>query len=76
MEGDYFRSTDIVQTAYQIIVSDKDKGIENESNPIWDSGIISSNGTVNIEYKGKTLESNKIIIGKLKFGLIPKLYTQ
>lgn len=65
---------DIVQTAYQIIVSDKEKGIENESNPIWDSGVINSNGTVNIEYEGKTLESNKNYYWKVKVWLDSENY--
>lgn len=60
---------DIVQTAYQIIVSDKEKGIGNENSTLWDSGIMNSNRTVNIEYGGKTLESNKNYYWKVKVWL-------
>ena len=50
---------DVMQVAYRIIVSESEKKMGDEGTTVWDSGIINSNRNVNVEYEGKTLESNK-----------------
>ena len=45
------------QQSYQILVaSDRDK-LNKNSGDMWDSGIVDHNQSVNVSYKGKTLES-------------------
>ncbi|SHI55138.1 alpha-L-rhamnosidase [Tangfeifania diversioriginum] len=46
------------QTAYQIIVGESAKETENETGSVWDSGKISGDETVNVEFSGKPLQSN------------------
>lgn len=49
----------IVQESYRIIVSESLSGVKSMEGNLWDSGKIYSNETVNIKYKGTSLESNK-----------------
>lgn len=52
------KERDIRQTSYQIIVSKEEGGINSKNGDSWDSGIIESDETVNVEYTGTKLESN------------------
>ncbi len=47
------------QLAYQIIVSDQKEDLENETAPVWDSGRVESDNTVNIEYAGSPLAGHQ-----------------
>src|ERR1035437_3390019 len=49
----------ILQSAYQIIVSDVPEDISKGIGKIWDSGKISSDQSTNLEYKGSALQSDK-----------------
>jgi len=55
------------QSAYQVIVS-SDKTLSNkEEGDIWDSGKVMSHYSVNIEYKGNPLKSNKKYFWRVKW---------
>lgn len=60
---------DVMQVAYQIVVSDNKKKIGDGTNILWDSGIIHNDQTLNIKYGGKTLESNKNYYWRVKVWL-------
>lgn len=47
------------QTAYQIIVFNNRNTLDNETTPLWDSGKVTSNQSVNIRYQGPALLSGK-----------------
>ncbi|MEN6323410.1 MAG: family 78 glycoside hydrolase catalytic domain [Proteiniphilum sp.] len=49
----------VKQAEYQIIVCDHQKDIKRRKGTVWDSGIITDDESVNINYKGIPLESNK-----------------
>jgi len=49
----------VYQSAYRIIVGDSKREVDNKKGNIWDSQIIESANTVNIEYGGLSLESNR-----------------
>jgi alpha-L-rhamnosidase len=49
----------VFQKAYQIIVGEKMDEVNGESGKCWDSGIIKSDQTVNIEYGGISLRSDQ-----------------
>ena len=54
------------QTAYQIIVDDSKHDIDNDSGKVWDSGIIDSDKSNDISYKGTSLMSNQTYFWKVK----------
>ncbi len=56
----------ISQTAYQIIVGENADDVKKGNGKIWDSGKITSDITVNIEYAGPTLQSNTSYFWKVK----------
>lgn len=45
------------QRSYRILVADSKEGLHNGTNIMWDSGIVKSNHTVSIPYKGITLKT-------------------
>jgi alpha-L-rhamnosidase len=47
-----------VQTAYQIMVADCPKRIEQDKGSLWDSGKVKGNQTNQVEYRGKALQSH------------------
>jgi alpha-L-rhamnosidase len=49
---------DVKQSAYQIIVGESGKEMDNESGSVWDSGKILGDETVNVEFSGNPLQSN------------------
>ena len=49
----------VYQTAYRIVVSDTEKEVDNKKGNMWDSQKIESGNTINIEYQGLPLESNR-----------------
>ena len=49
----------VLQTAYRILVSDDSLSLLNNTGTIWDSKKTVSNASIQVEYKGKTLESVK-----------------
>ena len=50
---------DVKQVAYQIIVSEHKKDIKKRKGTVWNSGKITGDESVNIDYMGIPLESNK-----------------
>ena len=56
----------VSQSAYQIIVGENPDDVNNESGNIWDSGKVTSDATVNIEYNGQPLQSNKKYFWRVK----------
>ncbi len=56
----------ISQTAYQILVSSSEKNLDENVADIWDSQKISSDKSIQIEYNGKPLESNRKYFWKVK----------
>src|SRR5690606_7424240 len=50
---------DVKQAAFRIIVSESSKETENETGSVWHSGKISGDETVNLEFNGNPLQSNK-----------------
>ena len=56
----------VSQTAYQVVVDENPNDINKETGKIWDSGKVISDGTVNIEYDGIPLRSNKKYSWKVK----------
>ncbi len=48
-----------LQTAYQILVASGLEQLKKDEGDIWDSGKISSNGSISVGYDGKKLEENK-----------------
>jgi len=53
------KERNVNQQSCRIIVAETLSDINNEDGTIWDSGKIISGEAVNIEYKGRTLQSNK-----------------
>lgn len=51
-------SKGVRQKSYQIIVSDSAEKIVKETGSMWDTGWVESNTSVNVEYKGKKLQSD------------------
>ncbi len=49
---------DLSQTGYRIIVASDPKSVSVSKADIWDSGVVRSNETIGITYKGKPLRSN------------------
>jgi len=58
----------VFQKAYQIIVGEKMDEGNGVSGKCWDSGIIKSDQTVNIEYGGISLRSDQKYFGEFVFG--------
>ena len=56
----------ILQSAYQIIVGENPNEVKKGTGKIWDSGKITSDATVNVEYNGTPLQSNKKYFWKVK----------
>lgn len=54
------------QTAYRIIVSDKEQSLEEDLGTIWDSGIVKSRRNINVLFQGETLESRKRYFCKIQ----------
>ena len=50
---------DIMQTAYRIKVAADAAGLDQETNLIWDSGVVGSDQSVFVSYAGPKLESRK-----------------
>lgn len=49
----------VYQSAYRIIVGDSERDVDNRKGNMWDSQKVGSANTVNIEYQGLPLESNR-----------------
>ena len=54
------------QTVYHILVADDSQSIENNHGDIWDSGIVSSNQSINVQFSGRELEAGKEYFWKVK----------
>lgn len=52
------RERDVVQVAYRIIVGESEKAVRQETGDAWDSGVVSSGESVNIDWEGNALKSN------------------
>jgi len=60
------KKSDVNQTAYQIIVAESEKGLDNKKDITWDSGKTPSVSSVLIPYMGNQLESRKTYYWKVK----------
>ena len=49
----------VLQTAYEIRVSDNESGLKSGKEIVWNSGKIASDSSVNVSYKGSRLQSGK-----------------
>ncbi|MBS3769335.1 MAG: family 78 glycoside hydrolase catalytic domain [Bacteroidales bacterium] len=56
----------VSQSAYRLLVADNREDLENDAGNFWDSGKIQSGQSVNIEYKGKPLQSSKTYFWKVQ----------
>ncbi len=56
----------VQQTAYQVIVAETHKDINNENNLYWNTGKVETDKSVLISYKGRRLESGKTYYWKVK----------
>ncbi|MFW6103797.1 MAG: alpha-L-rhamnosidase N-terminal domain-containing protein, partial [Bacteroidota bacterium] len=56
----------VSQSAYRLLVADNREDLENDAGNYWDSGKIQSGQSVNIEYKGKPLQSSKTYFWKVQ----------
>jgi alpha-L-rhamnosidase len=54
------------QSAYRIIVASSAERLEQENGDQWDSGVVASDRSVQVEYEGKRLESGKPYYWKVK----------
>ena len=54
------------QTAYQVLVTDKEENLARNTGDVWNSGVVKSDQSTWIEYKGKTLESRKRYYWKVR----------
>ncbi len=54
------------QTAYQVIVASTEELLESNTGNMWDTGKIESDQSIQIEYKGKKLESQKRYYWKVR----------
>ena len=54
------------QTAYQIFVASSLENLDSERAGIWNSGKIASDNSIQIDYEGKSLESNRKYFWKVK----------
>ncbi|GAB1452158.1 glycoside hydrolase family 78 protein [Draconibacterium sp.] len=55
-----------MQTAYQIQAATSIKLLENDSADLWDSGIVKSDRSIQIEYKGKPLQSGMEVCWRVR----------
>lgn len=58
--------TNVMQTAYQILVASSKELIEQGQADIWNSGKVKSSRSVWIDYKGKELQSNGLYFWKVR----------
>jgi len=54
------------QTAYQVLVTDKEENLARNTGNIWNSGVVKSDQSTWVEYKGKPLESRKRYYWKVR----------
>ncbi|WNH11475.1 glycoside hydrolase family 78 protein [Thalassobellus suaedae] len=58
--------TKLEQTAYQVLVASSAEKLASNQGDLWDSGKVESNTSVNIQYKGKALDSKDEAYWKVK----------
>ncbi|MFV0418219.1 MAG: family 78 glycoside hydrolase catalytic domain [Dysgonomonas sp.] len=58
--------SNVNQTAYQIIVAESEKDLDNQKNLVWNSGKVSSDNSIFIPYEGNKLQSRKTYYWKVK----------
>ena len=54
------------QSAYQILVASNSENLAKDKGDLWDSGKILSDASIQIEYKGRELESRKRCFWKVR----------
>ncbi|MFN8354182.1 MAG: family 78 glycoside hydrolase catalytic domain [Spirosomataceae bacterium] len=54
------------QTAYQIVVASTEENLKKDNGDVWNSGKVTSDQSLFVEYKGKALESRKRYFWKVK----------
>lgn len=47
-----------MQTAYQVLVATSEENIRNNTGDLWDSGKVVSGESINVQYNGRSLQSN------------------
>ncbi|MDW5288119.1 alpha-L-rhamnosidase [Formosa sp. PL04] len=57
---------DVIQTAYEIRVSNAESGLEKEKELIWSSGKIESDQSTNISYEGRDLNSSERVYWQVR----------
>lgn len=55
------------QKSYQILVASTAENIEKNVGDMWNSGCVFSNNSLNVEYKGKTLEKGKTYYWSVRY---------
>lgn len=58
--------SNVVQSAYRVIVAETSEDVDEEKGSVWDSGHIDSGQSINVPYNGKKLESGKRYFWKVK----------
>jgi len=58
--------SNLVQSAYHIIVAETPKDLDENNGSVWDSGQIDSDQSINVQYKGKKLEPGKRYFWKVR----------
>ena len=56
----------VLQTAYQILVSDDLNKLDSDEGNIWNSGKLASDASIQVDYKGESLDAAKKYFWKVK----------
>lgn len=60
------KADNTLQTAYQLLVSSNLKELQDDIADVWDSGKVNCDNSINIDYKGKDLDADKVYYWKVK----------
>ena len=55
------------QTAYQVLVSGRPEGVDQDTGDVWDSGRVASSDSIQVVYAGKPLASGKTYYWKVRY---------
>ncbi len=58
--------SNIMQSAFRVIVSEKPDDVKNDNGTVWDSGKVESGQSVNVQYNGSALKPDKRYYWKVK----------
>ena len=54
------------QSAYQVLVASRPELLHDDKGDLWDSGIVHSDASIQVEYKGKSLNSKQRVYWKVR----------